>query len=129
LAQAKGLPSLIYHEPMLEVRFMRGVAGTARIFTIREICAASGRRILNAPFIEQGKEAENGQEFCSRACRDGETLTGIGSVLAAGRARLMIREQKQARVRRQEYHRELMRIRRSPLLARNCLDRIENTTI
>jgi hypothetical protein len=24
LAQAKGLPSLIYHEPVLEVRFMRG---------------------------------------------------------------------------------------------------------
>ena len=24
MAQAKGLPSLIYHEPVLEVRFMRG---------------------------------------------------------------------------------------------------------
>ena len=35
LAQAKGLPSLIYHEPVLEVRFMRGVAGTTRILTIR----------------------------------------------------------------------------------------------
>jgi hypothetical protein len=31
----KGLPSLIYHEPVLEVRFMRGAAGTTRILTIR----------------------------------------------------------------------------------------------
>ena len=35
LAQAKGLPSLIYHEAVLEVRFMRGAAGTKRILTIR----------------------------------------------------------------------------------------------
>jgi hypothetical protein len=35
LAQAKGLPSLIYHEPVLEVRFVRGAAGTMRILTIR----------------------------------------------------------------------------------------------
>jgi hypothetical protein len=35
LAQAKGLPSLIYHESVLEVRFMRGAAGTTRILTIR----------------------------------------------------------------------------------------------
>jgi hypothetical protein len=35
LAQAKGLPSLIYHEPALEVRFMRGAEGTTRILTIR----------------------------------------------------------------------------------------------
>jgi Pentapeptide repeats (8 copies) len=34
LAQAKALPSLIYHEPVLEVRFMRGAAGTTRILTI-----------------------------------------------------------------------------------------------
>jgi hypothetical protein len=36
LAQAKGLPSLIYHEPVLEVRFVRGAAGTMRILTIRD---------------------------------------------------------------------------------------------
>jgi hypothetical protein len=30
-----GLPSLIYHEPVHEVRFMRGAAGTTRILTIR----------------------------------------------------------------------------------------------
>jgi len=35
LAQAKGQPSLIYHEPVLEVRFVRGAAGTMRILTIR----------------------------------------------------------------------------------------------
>jgi hypothetical protein len=35
LAQAKGLPSLIYHETVLEVRFMRGAAGTTRILTKR----------------------------------------------------------------------------------------------
>ena len=35
LAQAKGLPSLIYHEPAIEVKFMRGAAGTTRILTIR----------------------------------------------------------------------------------------------
>jgi hypothetical protein len=35
VAQAKGLPSLIYHEPVLEVRLMRGAAGTTRILTIR----------------------------------------------------------------------------------------------
>ena len=36
LAQAKGLPSLIYHEPAIEVKFMRGAAGTTRILTIRQ---------------------------------------------------------------------------------------------
>ena len=36
LAQAKGLPSLIYHEPAIEVKFMRWAAGTTRILTIRE---------------------------------------------------------------------------------------------
>jgi hypothetical protein len=35
LTEAKGLPSLIDHEPVLEVRFMRGAAGTTRILTIR----------------------------------------------------------------------------------------------
>src|SRR5205085_9196788 len=35
LAQAKGLPSMIYHELVLEVRFMRAAAGTTRILTIR----------------------------------------------------------------------------------------------
>jgi hypothetical protein len=29
----EGRPSLIYHEPVLEVRFMRGTAGTTRILT------------------------------------------------------------------------------------------------
>ena len=42
LAQAKGLLSLIYHEPVLEVRFTRGVAGTTRILTI--VCCRSTRR-------------------------------------------------------------------------------------
>jgi hypothetical protein len=40
LAQAKGLPSLIYHEPVLEVRFVRGAAGTMRILTIRDASIA-----------------------------------------------------------------------------------------
>ena len=35
LAQAKGLPSLIYHEPAIEVKFMRWATGTTRILTIR----------------------------------------------------------------------------------------------
>jgi hypothetical protein len=35
LVQAKGLARLIYHEPALEVRFMRRAAGTTRILTIR----------------------------------------------------------------------------------------------
>jgi hypothetical protein len=42
LAQAKGLPSLIYHEPVLEVRFMRGAAGTTRILTIRSYGSVRG---------------------------------------------------------------------------------------
>jgi hypothetical protein len=33
LAQARGLAHLIYHEPALEVRFIRGAAGTARNLT------------------------------------------------------------------------------------------------
>jgi hypothetical protein len=36
LAQAKGLPSLIYHEPVLEVRFVRGAAGPTSFLTKRE---------------------------------------------------------------------------------------------
>jgi hypothetical protein len=35
LAQAKCLPSLIYHEPALEVRFVRGAVGTTSFLTIR----------------------------------------------------------------------------------------------
>ena len=35
LAQAKGPLSLIYHEPVLEVRFMRGAAGPTSFLTIR----------------------------------------------------------------------------------------------
>jgi Group II intron, maturase-specific domain len=35
LAQAKGLPSLIYHEPVLEVRFVRGAAGPTSFLTKR----------------------------------------------------------------------------------------------
>ena len=34
-AQANGLPSLICHEPTLEVSFVRGAAGTTSFFTIR----------------------------------------------------------------------------------------------
>ena len=37
LAQAKGLPSLIYHEPALEARFVRGAAGTTSFLTIRAV--------------------------------------------------------------------------------------------
>jgi hypothetical protein len=36
LAQAKGLPSVIYHEPAIEVRFVRGAAGTTSFLTKRE---------------------------------------------------------------------------------------------
>jgi hypothetical protein len=36
LAQAKGLPSLIYHYPALGVRFVRGAAGTTSFLTIRD---------------------------------------------------------------------------------------------
>ena len=36
LAQAKGY-RLIYHEPAIEVTFMRGAAGTTRILTIRAL--------------------------------------------------------------------------------------------
>ena len=42
LAQAKGLPSLIYHEPAIEVKFMRGAAGTTSILTIRGIDSFGG---------------------------------------------------------------------------------------
>jgi hypothetical protein len=35
LTQARGLPSLIYHETALEVRFVRGAAGTTSSLTIR----------------------------------------------------------------------------------------------
>jgi hypothetical protein len=35
LAQAKGLPSLIHHEPAIEVRFVRGAAGPTSFLTKR----------------------------------------------------------------------------------------------
>src|SRR5260370_22741184 len=41
LAQAKGLPSLIYHEPMLEVRFVRGAAGPTSFLTKRALAPAA----------------------------------------------------------------------------------------
>jgi hypothetical protein len=49
LAQAKGLPSLICHEPAIEVKFMRGAAGTTRILTIRVRAVASSG---GAPTLE-----------------------------------------------------------------------------
>jgi hypothetical protein len=55
LAQAKGLPSLIYHEPALEVRFARGAAGTTSFLTIRE---QTFRRCSHSrPFMEPMQEA------------------------------------------------------------------------
>jgi hypothetical protein len=36
LAQAKGLPSLIHHEPAIEVRFVRGAAGPTSFLTKRD---------------------------------------------------------------------------------------------
>jgi hypothetical protein len=41
LAQAKGLARLIYHEPALEVRFMRRAADSTRILTIRRCSTAA----------------------------------------------------------------------------------------
>jgi hypothetical protein len=41
LAQTKGLSTLIYHKPALEVRFVRGAAGTTSFFTIREAIRCS----------------------------------------------------------------------------------------
>ena len=49
LAQAKGLPSLIYHEPVLEVRFMRGAAGTfnsSGCHSFNELVAAKDTGVL-----------------------------------------------------------------------------------
>jgi hypothetical protein len=39
LAQAKGLPSLIYHEPAIEVRFVRGSGGRTGILTMRVLAS------------------------------------------------------------------------------------------
>ena len=36
LSQTRGLPSLIYHELAIEVRFVRGPAGTTSILAIRD---------------------------------------------------------------------------------------------
>jgi hypothetical protein len=41
----RGLPSLIYHEPVLEVRFVRGAAGTMRILTIRDRLEIADARV------------------------------------------------------------------------------------
>jgi hypothetical protein len=45
--RSKGLPSLIYHEPVLEVRFMREVAGTTRILTIRDFLRSTGTHMIS----------------------------------------------------------------------------------
>jgi hypothetical protein len=55
LAQAKGLPSLIYHEPVLEVRFMRGAAGTTRILTIRASTGEWGLKNPKYPGVGAGR--------------------------------------------------------------------------
>jgi hypothetical protein len=54
LAQAKDLPSLIYHEPAIKVKFMRGAAGTTRILTIRERLSETSHMWARAvaPFAE-----------------------------------------------------------------------------
>jgi hypothetical protein len=41
LAQAKGLPSLIYHQSALEARFVHGAAGTTSFLTMRGNCTSS----------------------------------------------------------------------------------------
>ena len=55
LAQAKGLPSLIYHEPAIAVKFMRGAAGTTRILTI--LCLDSLQKCYNAynSYVTEGE--------------------------------------------------------------------------
>jgi hypothetical protein len=53
LAQAKGLPSLIYHEPAIEVKFMRWATGTTRILTIR-----ASERVIGAAGPAGSKIAE-----------------------------------------------------------------------
>ena len=52
LARGMGLPSLIYHEPVLEVRFMRGAAGTTRILTIRGRDSGSRVAISHLTYIK-----------------------------------------------------------------------------
>jgi hypothetical protein len=51
LAQAKGLPSLIYHEPVLEVRFVRGAAGTMRILSRHRIVSSTDSFVRLYPFL------------------------------------------------------------------------------
>ena len=48
------------------------------------ICSACNKNILNAPFIERGKEAGRGREFCSRECRADEQR---GVIRKGGRPR------------------------------------------
>ena len=61
LTQAKGLPSLIYHEPALEVRFVRRAAGTTSFLTIRAMISQSeGRHELSSGgyFVSYGQKTQ-----------------------------------------------------------------------
>src|SRR5204862_7946733 len=46
LAQEKALPSLIYHEPALEVRFARGAATRRGFLAIRDFSVISQDRLV-----------------------------------------------------------------------------------
>jgi len=52
----------------------QGIADTSEKWTVGT-CASCDQRIKNAPFVERGKEAGKGQEYCSVACRDGRVIT------------------------------------------------------
>src|SRR4029077_3878996 len=55
LTQAKGLPSLIYHYPELDVMFVRWAAGTTSVLTIREGNPANGPILRGVKLSKDGK--------------------------------------------------------------------------
>ena len=38
------------------------------------VCAACGGAVVEAPFVERGRQAGHGREFCSKGCRDGRVV-------------------------------------------------------
>ena len=71
LAQAKGLPSLIYHEPALEVRFVRGAAATTSFLTIRV------RQRFNPHDSSDGTQRRNKLPINHNCLHDSERIIGI----------------------------------------------------
>jgi hypothetical protein len=84
------------------------------------MCSRCSGVIHDAPFLSTTVSGE----FCSRECRDAGKV-----IVKRGRPRLTAKQQKKSEAKRLAYQRNLMQKRRDSVLAENCPQPIEGTSV